>query len=273
MSETNERHSVVFSQQDQHDFRAIEADIEKHEESFLIVAQRLMEVKERKFYLFVADTWEEYLRNRWGRTKQWAQQVMSSKEVRDSLPPREQKAVNTVSKARALKSVPPEQRAKVVEEAVKMSPNGEVSTAEIKAAAEKVNTDLTSQNSEKSEETLDKTRFPVPENLSTLFSRGQEVTQLLTQIATVRGALRRLQDQKDDLWKPVNFSAALIDLTHVYDEVKLAVPYAVCPYCQGRDETRSHCTACKGRGVMSEFTWSTAVPSDIKAVREKSCKK
>jgi hypothetical protein len=71
----------------------------------------------------------------------------------------------------------------------------------------------------------------------------------------------------------VNKSMTGAYVDQVYSELKQAVPFAICCYCQGRAETMTHCTVCKGRGVLSEHTWKTAVPEELKAVREKGIKK
>lgn len=274
MSEV-EKTNHVITQRDTADLQRIESEIENDQAAFLRVADNLIEIRERKLFLITADSFEEYIRIRWGWTKQRAYQIISAKKVVDSLPPNSQLLVDSETKARALAPVPVKRRARVITEAVK-STNGAVTARDITEAAERVTKPApipVTAPEPKKEQLLDATGYPVPDSVIKLFHRSDEVKDVLQRVATLRGMMRRLSEVEDALWQPVNKSTMGADLNKVYHELKMALPYAVCPHCQGRDETKSHCTTCKQRGVISEFLWKTAIPEELKAVRAKSCKR
>lgn len=266
------QHAV--SQKDIADFKQYEKEIEEDQAAFLRVGERLIEIRDRKLYLIMYDTFEEYVRERWGWSRQRAYQLINATAVMEALPEECQRAVDTEFSARELSKVPENIRESVIEEAQK---NGAVTAVSIHKAAKKVTAPPPKPSSKpapkpEKEPHLDCTDYPIPDNLIPLFDRTQEVRELLTRLASVRGACRRLADSKDQLWQPVDFSSVILELDKAYSEMKLAWPYAVCTYCQGHDDTRKNCTSCKGRGVLSEFMWKNAVPESIKSVRAKSNK-
>lgn len=237
----------------------------------------MTEVHKRHLWLCYADSYKEYCEKHLNITRQRAYQMMSAWEIRESLPEECQIVVDTETKARALAPVPPRRRARVIQDAVEAS-NGHPTARDIAQAAERATQPKPApakpaEKPPQKEILLDSTGWPVPDNLEKLFNRADEVKEVLTRIASVRGLLRRVEENKDVLWQPVSKSMVMADLVRVYYELKMAIPYVVCPHCQGRDETKSHCTTCGGRGALSEHVWRNAIPEELKAVREKSCKK
>ena len=109
---------------------------------------------------------------------------------------------------------------------------------------------------------------PIPHGLLPIWERSQEVQELLSAISKVRGALRDAQETKDILFSEVNFSAALAHLDQAYTDVKSAKPYAVCS-CGGM-VSKDSCRVCRGRGLISEFKWKTAIPEQTKQIRFKT---
>jgi hypothetical protein len=94
--------------------------------------------------------------------------------------------------------------------------------------------------------------------------------EILTRVSSLRGALKRAQDNKDPQYAFVDKSNTLSLLNNLYGELAMLVPHAVCPYCQG--QTSDHCTVCRKTGFLPKHQWDHAVPSDLKAVREKAIK-
>lgn len=264
MSEENH----VISHADQVDMRErIHPRLKELAPGFMEAGALAAEVHEKKLWVMYANSFQDYCENELGWSRQRVYQIMSAYKTRSELPTECQTIVDTESKARALTKVPPKARAKVVREA---SRNGSVTAKSIEESAQRI---IQPKAQKEKPQLLDKTGYPVPENLVPLFGRAPEVAEVLTRISATRGLLRRVSENKDILWSPVNFSVAMIELDKAFAEMKCALPFAVCPYCQGRSETMTHCNACKGRGVVSEFFYDHAVPTDIKGVREKSCKK
>lgn len=265
----------VFSQKDIEDFERIEQEIEQDQAAFLRVADNLIEVRDRQLYGIVSESFEDYVKTRWGWSRQRAYQLIRAKEVVQSLPEECKQVVYTEAQARALAPVPPKRRMRVILDAQKAAPNGVPNARHIAEAAQRAAppSPPPAQKPEVKDVLLDKTGWQVPDDLVPLFERAPEVTEYLRQLSAMRGMLKRVQENKDVLWAPVNFSSAGMDIDRVYAELKQAVPWVVCPSCQGRKDTRSHCGTCKGRGVISQFLWDNAIPEELKAVRQKSCKK
>ena len=117
---------------------------------------------------------------------------------------------------------------------------------------------------------LDGTGKEIPLQLVPMWLRKEEVSKLLWDVSKVRSALRNAQDAKDVLFREVNYSSALSHLDQAYADLKTAVPFAVCPTCQG--QVADKCTLCKGRGLISEFRWNTCVTRDDKEFRFKTKK-
>jgi len=114
---------------------------------------------------------------------------------------------------------------------------------------------------------VDKTGWPIPAALIPTWERSHEVQEILTSLSRIKGALRSAQDGKDKLFVEVNFSTALAQLDQAYADIKTAIPFAVCPTCQGK--TPDNCGLCKGRGFVSEHRWSTVVSKETKELRFK----
>lgn len=112
---------------------------------------------------------------------------------------------------------------------------------------------------------LDKTGHPIPHHLMAFWARGAEPVEFLRRLGELRGVARKAQEEKDQLYNEVNFSALMAALDTVVIQLKGAVPYAVCPACNGLDF--KHCAQCRTRGVVSKFMWDMTVPSEVKALR------
>lgn len=181
--------------------------------------------------------------------------------------------VQNEAQARALKDVPEEKRAEVMEAAAKAT-DGNVTAAAIKTAAAKI----APPEPPKPIIELDATGFAIPEKLVEFWERRGEVQKLLTAVSLLRSTLRRAQEEDDPLYRPVchqsreqTWTALLTALDRAYANIGLAMPYAVCPVCQGR--LMSTCTTCQQRGFVSEFFYKHQYDSDSRRVREASCQR
>ena len=111
--------------------------------------------------------------------------------------------------------------------------------------------------------TLDKVGRVVPPAVLPLWDRRQEALDMLSAVSRVKCALEHARDDSDPFYAEVNYNNVLGLLDNAYGLLKVAVPYAVCPGCQGK--LKDKCMLCKGRGYISEFRWDTAVPKTLKA--------
>ena len=137
-------------------------------------------------------------------------------------------------------------------------------------------------NQQAATEVCDDTGVPIPEEVIGFWDRNKEVQELLSHITSVRSALRKAQDVNDPLFREVDFTDCLAHLNQAYLDVNRAKSYAVCPDCSGiaptltdhikaggKKESFKHCTACKGRGFVSQFYWEHCVPVEIRNLRNK----
>ena len=118
---------------------------------------------------------------------------------------------------------------------------------------------------------VDKVGRVIPEKLLELWKREEEVRVHLAAISRIRGAIRKADEEKDLLYREPNLSRIEAQLANAYSELKRAIPFAVCPGCQG--QVADTCRLCKGRGFISEFTWDTAIPNETKDRIIKASKK
>lgn len=236
-------------------------------------AMALHEIHSHKLYREETSTFEEYCRTNFDFGQRRARQLIDALEIRENIGTSIKSGtavplLDNEKQARALKSVPPEQRAEVFSKA---SENGVATEETIKLAAAKT---LTEQSKSKpktatEEPVLDKTGYPVPDRALALWNRSKEVMAELQKLSSIKSVLKTVQEGNDLLWSTVNFSAALADLENAWSRIKEALPYAVCTSCQG--QLAKSCLLCKGRGVISRFKWEHVLP-EIKAMRAKGAK-
>jgi hypothetical protein len=99
----------------------------------------------------------------------------------------------------------------------------------------------------------------VPPGLSEMWNRRGELSAVAELVSKARCAIQAAQDGNDPLFGELNFSSVLSHLNLAFREVSSAVPYCVCPMCQGIG-----CKACKDRGLMGKYRYDQVVPSSMK---------
>lgn len=121
------------------------------------------------------------------------------------------------------------------------------------------------QNKEKKEpqtkvESEDDSGFAIPEPALVYWNRKPEARNVLNQISAARGQVKKLLPD-DPMWSAVNLNGVIADLNSAFNRFSAAVPAHVCPYCKGVKP--DNCKCCKGKGVVSKFTWST-IPEEVR---------
>jgi len=111
---------------------------------------------------------------------------------------------------------------------------------------------------------VDRTGRTIPQDLLPLWKRREVIQEFQTMLADIREAVRRGDEEKDALYANLNFQSALAHLQQAASDLDATKPYAVCPYCQGEELTRSHCRVCRTAGFVSKFQWNTIVPEEMK---------
>lgn len=240
------------------DFEFLHAAEDSIKRDWKNAAANLAKVKESGLYRAYAATVEEWCELRLGWSRQRLYQVLDASEVVAALPPSLGDHVVSTKAAEELKKSHPEDRALIVQGIVE---KGEPVTAKaVKEAEKEIRAEVAQI------EAKDFTGHVIPKHHLTFFKRGEKVRDLLQKISDVRKVVRAMENVQGDLiFATVNTQDVLAHLGSAYDQIKCAIPFAVCPYCQGQKS--EGCQSCKGRAFLSEFAWKTVVPEELKIGR------
>ncbi len=99
----------------------------------------------------------------------------------------------------------------------------------------------------------------IPPELAEIWNRRKEISDLARQVGQVRTALKAAQAGNDPLWAEINHSSVQAYLDRIYAEIAAAMPWCVCPMCQGIG-----CRACKGRGLLGKTRFEAVVPRELR---------
>lgn len=278
---------------EQAEFAELETTIEKGKDTWIEVGLAFCKIRSRKLYRKTHATFELYCHERWDMTRQRALQLENSavalQDVMKNLttmvvisppsiaqprttPPdrpktdsngastRKKDAPVSERAARELSRVPPDRRVEVFQTA---STNGTPTATAIKKAFGPP-PDVKPKLPPKPPAVLDDIGRVIPPDIVSLWQRAGEVKDLLSGISKARTAIKKAEDDQDILFVGVNYSSILADLSNAYNTVKLAMPYTVCPSCQGQPITRPNCRLCHKRGFISAFTWKTSISEEQK---------
>jgi len=109
---------------------------------------------------------------------------------------------------------------------------------------------------------VDSSGIVVPESALPYWYRKVEVTDIINAINAVKRKVQAIP-KDDPLYAHVGLNAVLSDLRSATGRLMAAIPAHVCPYCKGLKPDK--CKACKGKGVISEYFYKTAVPKEMKS--------
>lgn len=249
------------------------------------VAALLMEIRDEKLYRDEFKTFSEFCESEFKIGKSRAYQLIAAARVKSEMSTIVDKpgdsnidneALTNEAQVRVVAKIPPEKRSEVLSKARAAGP---LTSASIAKAAEEVcgpePAVTAKQAPPKPVIELDCTGFAIPAKCLPLWQRRPEVQKVLTALSNVRTALRAAQEAQDVLWQPVTnkgetWTMLLKSLDQAYATTGVAMPYAVCPTCQG--QLADMCIECKGRGMVSEFYYKYQCSSDIRKIRETVCK-
>jgi hypothetical protein len=240
--------------------RERETIIKDGEQVFIRVGTALAEIRDLKLYREKFGTFQEYVEQRLGWTRQRAYQVMEAAKVVKELPPKMSSMLDTARAAEAVAKVPQDQREQVLAEAAKAGP---VTAASVQQAAAKVYegelvlTDATE---------LART---VPTEIAADWKRADATAKdILHKLRDVLHAIDEGLKAEDSIYADTT-NGELSPLKAVIGHVNLHVkPHAVCSICHGL-KSRKSCKLCKGRGYIGRHLWQTCVDSDTKALLAK----
>lgn len=201
-------------------------------------------------------TFREYAESL-GKNYHWAWRQMASAKVAQELGV----PVPSVAVAQAIAKVPQRKRQAVIERAFNAT-EGRLSAPAIQIASKPV------QKPPKPVSTgiKDGTGLEVPPECLEMWNRGQEAQELLTTISRLKSTLKKAQESKDPFFGEVDFNDANAKLSMLYENIKGAKPFAVCPDCNG--VIKGGCPECRYRGFISEFRWFNCIPEEKRKMRE-----
>lgn len=117
---------------------------------------------------------------------------------------------------------------------------------------------------------VDATGYPIPERAISIWERRDTAGALIADLRSVRSFLEAAVKSKDILFSEVNLNAADCELESLISRITAAIPYAVCPSCQGKLPEK--CKGCSGRGMVSKTKLERTDPALLK-VRQMNIKK
>jgi uncharacterized ParB-like nuclease family protein len=117
---------------------------------------------------------------------------------------------------------------------------------------------------------IDKIGRIIPDELVPMWERREELLDMIRQLAAIRRTIEDAVKTKDPLYADIGSLQGLMDyLTNARSRLKTAVPYTVCPTCQGK--LKESCLYCCGTGFIGRFKWQS-YPEDMKGIIFKTIK-
>jgi len=115
----------------------------------------------------------------------------------------------------------------------------------------------------------DATGRDVPDGVIELWQSAMSKSALVSSVEKIVGDIEEAGGDAPE-WAEVKIKQLLADLKNAVSQLKLVLPYALCPSCSG---LTGNCRMCKDRGFISEFMWKTVVSAEQKQLIQKSLKK
>lgn len=253
--------SEKLSMTELHDLKKLKEIVISAEKSYrqsqLDGGAALIQINERKLYRGECDTFEEFCVKNFKIKKSHAYRLMEGAKIKKVSPIGDK--LLTESQIRSLKGVPVTDHseiAEIAEEAGGLTPKN-LAAAAVSVAAKKpagtVNPTPPVVKDEKGRE--------IPQAIMLIWNRRPEVRQLMDAISEVKCHIKEALERGDVLYAEID-NGLVADLETAYATIKCALPYTVCPSCQGRDF--KNCLLCGKRGFISKYKYDTAVTTEIK---------
>jgi hypothetical protein len=221
----------------------LEKKIKDGLENFMQVGNALLKIQEKKLYRAKYSTFEDYCHKVWNISRNHGYRLITSAKIAEEFP-----NVKNQRAARELSKVPPPRRKQIMDEI-----EGEATASAIKELVDEPGA------------IADEFDIEVPVECVDLWQKGGFARELLGLASTLKASLIKAQENKDLLFIEVDLTDNIAKLNQIQLDMKRAIPYAVCPDCQG---VIGKCNTCKGRGFISKFYWDTFIPEEKKALRK-----
>jgi hypothetical protein len=221
----------------------------------------ITKIRDEGLWVDTHKSFKSYLRDRWGKSPQWARNLQNAHVVRKQLTEQCHSTTATVvgvlpeGAMREIAKLPEGKRVEVLESAAK---NGKPTAAAIKEAAKIV----------KPEPLYDEEGCELTQECMAAWNRRAEVQEILTQLSRMKSILQKSKESEDMLYlSEINWDHAWEDVQQLYHQFKKCKPYAVCLFCSGHPKV-TKCTECGGRGVISEKFYFDDKNDEVKQARE-----
>ena len=113
---------------------------------------------------------------------------------------------------------------------------------------------------------IDKLGFEIPAHIEALWTEADTTgRQLVRELHAIKLQVEKAVKARDLAFREINQST-VIELSNALVSLKLIIPFAVCPLCEG-DERRHTCAGCIQRGFVSKFRYDRCIPRSVKEPR------
>ncbi len=219
--------TTELSKQDRGDFNVLKAVIRKHKDSVFEVARALKQIRDRKLWRGQHESYEDFCREEYGFSHQWANKLISPPKLPDEKPPN-----GTENDENAPKQA--QNRPALTGNAVAGEVDGVSST--------------------ESDEPPSLDPLPSLEFRARFDALMQTTSNLKRDVRKIAG------EAGGELLKTeVNVLERALD--EVRATIKFTRPFIACIYCDGRND---NCQACKGLGWLNHAKYDQA-PETMKA--------
>jgi hypothetical protein len=246
---------------DYEELNKCEKVIRDGEDTFVKVGAALEKIRDKRLYRAKYDTFEEYCQERWGFGRRYANLMIQSGVAVKSLPKDLGTIVPNLEAGKALAKVPVENRAEVVQ-TIKKSNKPATAVAITQTAAE-----VAKPRAEKPVAKVlekDEIGYDIPEGIMLIWNRRDEVKELQKAISKVKCHVENALAKNDALFAELDVLFTS-EVKSIYTKISMALPYCVCPQCNGRDF--KNCVLCKGRGFISKYKWENAIDDKTRNFR------
>ncbi len=258
-----------------------------------LVGNALRTIKERQYYRSELNpatgdpfkSFDDFCSHRWGKSMRYCNQLIVDANTINALPEALRHLIQSHKAANELSKIPELLRPSVVMKATDggvkpadapairqhapprpAKPSGKAPARRGAVAPAKAPSKRNKPVTPIVEVRKDKTGIPIPEEILALWDRGHEVVEILTYLDAVRSRLGKAAENDDPLFmKAINIPTICATVNQASSEIETAIPFAVCPGCQGK--LAPDCNECKGRGFVSDFYWKHSVPVEKKNLR------
>jgi len=212
------------------DLNLNEAIIERGMKSFVEVGEALQDIRHRRLWRKTHESFEDYLKDRWGMGSPYATRLIKGSEVARRLPD-----IKNEAQAREIGKVPYTDQAKVLERAKEYAIEARrpLSARDIREASCEPSK-MTARPNDEDNLKMD--------DLSEMWIDAEQMLSDLKETA------RRLVLHNEGCWIKPHIDTIEVRLKDVSNIIKNSKPHAPCPVCHGG--LYQDCDTCRSRGWL-----------------------